>query len=150
MLDAKLFADGPRMICGHDHDEVIPRNQFECEPAVLQPLFWAFDKTEFDGTVYDGIDNLGRVADGHHQSDTGIGMMECDQSRWQEMACDRLARLDLETPAGETRELAHRELYGVRAVNERARFVEEQFASFRHKDAASDAVKEFRAEFTLE
>jgi hypothetical protein len=45
-----------------------------------------------------GLDDLRRVADGNHQDDSGIGLVKLHQFRRQEMARDRLTRLDLETP----------------------------------------------------
>jgi hypothetical protein len=138
------------VVGARDHREVIPGDQFDCEPGVLKFLLGTFNKAEFNIASDYCLDDLGRVADGYHQSDPGIGLVKVDQSRRQEVVRYRLAGLDLETPAAETRELPHRELYRVGAIDQGAGFVEQQHAPFRHNNSASDTVEQFRAELPFE
>jgi hypothetical protein len=97
----------------------------------------------------DRLGELGRVADGDHQGDTGMGL-KVDQSGWQEMARYRLAGLDLKKSTSKTRELAHRKLDCLGAIDEGARLVEQQLPSFGHDNAASHTIEQFRAELPFE
>src|SRR5947209_1318509 len=87
-------------------------------------FFGTLDKTDFDFAADYGRGDLGRVADGNHQRHARIGLVEIDQSWWQEMARYRLAGLDREPPASKARELAHCKFHRLGAIDQIARFVE--------------------------
>jgi hypothetical protein len=150
ILDRKPLADRTRVVGAGDHYELIHGDQFDCEPGIREFLFRTFDKAEFDIAADYGVDNLGRITDGNHQDDARIRLVKLDQSRRQEMARYCLAGLDLETPATEPRELAHRKLQSLGVVDETARFVEQQLTSFGYNDTASHTMEQFRAELSLE
>jgi hypothetical protein len=78
------------------------------------------------------------------------GLVKVDQSGWQEMARYRLAGLDLKKSTSKTRELAHRKLDCLGAIDEGARLVEQQLPSFGHDNAASHTIEQFRAELPFE
>src|SRR5271165_2084995 len=134
------------MVGAYDHYEVIPGDQFDGKPRILHLLLRTFDKAELHAAADYGVDDLGRIADGNRQSDAGISLVKFDQSWRQEVAGDRLARLDWQTPTAETDELTHRKLYCVGAMDQGTRLVEQQLPSLRHKNAASDTMEQFRAE----
>ena len=46
-----------------------------------------------------------------------MGLVEIDQSRWQEMARYRLAGPEREAPASKTGELAHCQFHGLGAID---------------------------------
>src|SRR5215470_10502347 len=75
-------------------------------------------------------DNFGRISDRNHQRHSGMGLVEIDQSRWQEMARYRLAGPDREAPASKTGELAHCQFHGLGAIDQVARLIKQQLASF--------------------
>jgi hypothetical protein len=62
----------------------------------------------------------------------------------------RLAGLDRETPASKARELAHCKFHGLGAIDQVARFIKQQLASFGYDDAPSNTMKQFCAELPLE
>jgi hypothetical protein len=62
----------------------------------------------------------------------------------------RLAGLDRETPASKTRELAHCKFHRLGAIDQVARFVKQQLASFGYGDAPPHTMKQFCAELPLE
>src|SRR5207302_5396042 len=96
------------------------------EARIPEFFFGTFDKAEFDFAADYGLDDLGRIADGNGQRHAGIGLVEIDQSRRQEMTGYRLAGLDRETPAGKARELAHCKFHRLGAIDQVARLVKQQ------------------------
>jgi hypothetical protein len=138
------------VIGARHYDEVIPGDHFDGEARIPEFFFGTLDKAEFDVAADYGSDDLGRVADRNDQRHAGIGLVEIDQSRWQEMTGYRLARLDRETPASKARELAHRKFHRLGAIDQVARFVKQQLASFGYDDASPNPMKQFCAELPLE
>ena len=120
------------------------------EAGIPKFFLGTFDKAEFDVAADYRLDDLGRVADGNGQRHARIGLVEIDQSRWQEMTRYRLAGLDRETPASQARELAHCEFHGLGAIDQVARFVKQQLASLCYDYAPPHTMKQFCAELALE
>ena len=134
------------MVSARHHDEVISGDHFDGKAGIAEFFLGTFDKAKFDVTADDGLNDLGRVSDGNHQRHAGIGLVEIDQSRWQEMIRYCLAGLDHEPPTGKTRKLAHCQFNGLGAVDQVARLIKQQLASFGYGNATPHAVKQLRAE----
>ncbi len=137
----------PGMALADDEHETIA---WDLMPEQGWLLDLALDEAQIGQAVDHGFRHLCRVADGQVESDLRMALAEAMEVHRQPVIGDRLARLDAEPPALQSRELLERALGIGGVLQHRPRLREKHRAGLRELDAAADSVKERRPIAPLE